>query len=145
MARSSRGSLDADYSASSALRSHSPALMYDQPASCFRISSATPESTCDAKGNRSSVVTLRMRIEFWHASSTTPLAIAFFMRSSNAALVRSGADAGESTHPMQVRRVFRQILPVRFKLGVHVGEMKEADVLRRRRRLQDGMQSGYRQ
>ncbi len=64
------------------LRRYSPALMYDQPASCFRTSSATPESTGEAKGKRSSVVTFRSRIEFRQTVSTTPLATAFFMRSS---------------------------------------------------------------
>ena len=51
--------------------------MYDQPASCFRTSSGTPESTCDAEGKRSSAVTFRMRIVFWHAARTTPLTMAF--------------------------------------------------------------------
>src|SRR5712692_7952193 len=42
-------------------------------------------------------------------------------RSTGPFLIKSGADTRESTHAMQVRAIFRQIFPVRVKLGVHVG------------------------
>jgi len=57
-------------------------------------------------------------------------------RSTRSLLVQSCADSGESTHPMHVLWVFGQILPVRFKLGVGVSDMKEAHVPPSRRRFQ---------
>ena len=51
-------------------------------------------------------------------------------RSAGSLLVEYSADAGEPAHPMQMLGVFGQILPVRVKLGVHVGQMQEPDLLR---------------